>query len=168
MDTYLIIAAVIVGVGGMGLYLRDMLAGRTRPHVCSWLLWGLLGATAYMYTKGSDETLATLPYLAQAVVCPLVALYVLVRWGWSGITGFDIICLTLGSASLGLYLLTSDALMAAVMVTTTDVMAFLPTIRKTWHRPHEETLASYAGGAFIDACTIAALRHPSLTTLLYP
>lgn len=168
MEIYLIIAATAVGAVGMTLYLRDLVAGRTRPHAFTWILWGLLGSTACAYMLGSGERLAALPYFGQGVFCSGIAVYTLARWGWSDISRFDWLCLGLGLATLAGYIVARHELVTAVMVTLTDILAIMPTFRKSWHHPHGETLAAYLAGAFIDACTIFALSHRTLATVLYP
>ncbi|MCB1558898.1 MAG: hypothetical protein KDJ50_08265, partial [Alphaproteobacteria bacterium] len=47
-------------------------------------------------------------------------------------------------------------------------VAYYPTIRKSWHKPHEEALMSYTIGAIKFLLSILALENITIITALYP
>jgi hypothetical protein len=55
-----------------------------------------------------------------------------------------------------------------VLLTAVDVLAFVPTARKAWVKPHEETVSCYVGGAVRTALALAVMGRYDAVTVLYP
>ncbi len=70
--------------------------------------------------------------------------------------------------SLLVWIFAHQADAAIILVTTADMLGFVPTVRKSWAKPYQETLFLYALTAFRFALAIYALQHYNLVTLLYP
>ena len=46
---WLVVVSAVVGIGGSAAYIRDTLAGRSKPNLVSWSMWALaplIGAAA--------------------------------------------------------------------------------------------------------------------------
>lgn len=97
-----------------------------------------------------------------------VAVLTWVRRGDSSITRGDWIFFSMALASLPLWYVTRSPLWSVVILTTTDVLGFGPTLRKAFHHPFEENITFW--GLFIvrNAVAIGALEHFSQTTVLFP
>jgi hypothetical protein len=65
-------------------------------------------------------------------------------------------------------MMTSDPLLAVIIVTAIDISAIYPTFRKSWHRPHQENSFMYGFNVPRHALAIVALQTVSWTTALYP
>ncbi len=61
-----------------------------------------------------------------------------------------------------------NALWAVIAAVVAEICAFAPTYRKSFSKPHEETVSSYAGAAVAVALSLFALESHSLTSWLYP
>ena len=66
------------------------------------------------------------------------------------------------------WVLTKDPLGSVILISLIDLIAFYPTFRKTWARPFDETLITYALGGSVMALSTCALTVFNVTTLLYP
>ncbi len=64
--------------------------------------------------------------------------------------------------------MTSNPLLAVIAVTVADLFGFVPTFRKAFQKPFEETIIEYEMSAFKWFISIFALGAISLTTVLYP
>src|SRR5690606_21525167 len=70
--------------------------------------------------------------------------------------------------ALPCWLLTSDPLIAVVLLTGVELAGFGPTFRFAFGYPESERVGFYAVGALRNALAVAALEHYSWTTALFP
>ena len=76
--------------------------------------------------------------------------------------------LLLAFSSLPLWYFTSDPVWTVVILTVVEVLGFLPTIRKAYIRPYEESLLFFSIFAARNTVAIFALENYTLTTVLFP
>lgn len=161
------IVAAILGFVGYAPYFRDISLGRTRPHVFSWFVWGLLTGIAFFaqIAKGGGAGAWVTGF--SAVICMCIAGLALF-YGEKDITKSD--WLSLGGALLGIvfWQATRNPLLAVIFVTVADSIAFIPTFRKAYHKPGEETVNTFVWGSLKFVVGLAALESFNLTTALYP
>jgi hypothetical protein len=170
MIRYLIgAAAVTIGWATYVAYLRDVIAGRTRPHVFSWFMWAFATLVAYAVQLSHGGGLGALAgSAAPAVACLAVFVLGVRQGGERDITRMDVIFLASSLGALGLWLVADRPLTAVVLLTAVDVLAFVPTARKAWVKPHEETVSCYVGGAVRTALALAVMGRYDAVTVLYP
>lgn len=161
------ILATIIGFTGYILYFRDIFRGRTKPHIFSWLVWGILGAIAFaaQIVKGGGAG-AWVNGVA-AFTCFAVAALAYSR-GEKKIVVTDWICFWSAIVAIALWQITNDPLISVVIVTLADLLAFAPTFRKAFINPWEETVGQYSTSAIKYFLSIPALGSLSATTALYP
>ncbi len=70
--------------------------------------------------------------------------------------------------AIPIWLLLSDPLWSVVVISGIDIVAFLPTFRKSYHKPFEETAFTYVCSGLKSFISILALEHWSVITVLYP
>lgn len=161
------IIAALLALGSAYLYIKDIFAGNTKPHVYTWLIWTILTIIGFIgQVKGGGG-----PGSWATGVTALYCIYVLVlsfRYGTTDITLFDKICLVLAIVSIIPWILTNNLLLSVILATLTDIIGFLPTMRKTWHAPKSESLGSMYFDAFKHGLSIISLSQYSLLTWLYP
>lgn len=161
------IFASVIGLAGYLPYFYDMVRGKTKPHVFSWLVWSLLEGIAFFAQIMSGGGPGAWVTGSSAVFCFIIAVAALF-WGEKEIKIFDWLAFGGSLLGLALWLLTKNPLAAVIIITITDVLVFAPTFRKSYFKPHEETAASYIIAALRLALSLAAMDHLSLTTGLYP
>lgn len=135
--------SVLIGIASFLPYFRDIYRGATKPHPFSWLIWGILDSTVFaaQIAKGAGAgSWATAVTLVFTFIIAIVSF----KRGEKRITMTDWLCLIGGFGGIVLWILTSDPLQAVIVVTLTNSLAMIPTIRKSFARPHEETLSMYA------------------------
>lgn len=163
----LAIIAVAMTLVGYFYYFKDIFAGKTKPHAFTWLVWASLTAIAFAGQISDDGGAGAYITLVTAFVSFVIFSLALFK-GEKDITRSDWLSLGGAAAALLLWFFTSNPLSAVILITLVDFLGFVPTIRKSIHKPHEETLISYvlAGLKFILA--IIALDNYSAVTVLYP
>lgn len=159
--------AIVIAAISYVPYFRDIFANKTKPHAFTWLVWAILNGIAFagqVHDKGGAgtwavgfTTLATLSIFTIALVK-----------GEKAIRRFDWICLGGAALSLVPWIITNDPLVSVILITIIDVFGFLPTIRKSIHKPHQETLTTYALSILKYGLVVVALHSYTLVTVLFP
>ncbi len=123
-------------------YYRDILKGKTRPHVYSWSLWALLTVLLVaLQIKGGAGT-AVLVTATAGLLCVGVVILSL-KNGNKDITKMDTIVALLGLGAIVLWLIVKQPIASMIFVILADLFAFIPTIRKSWVDPYSETFSLY-------------------------
>ncbi len=159
--------AVVLTFIGYVPYVRDILRGKTHPHVYSWFLWGLITIIIFALQISDHAGPGAFVTLTAGVLC-LVVLVLGIKFGKKDITRLDTSVLLLTLVAIGVWLFAKQPLLSVILATLADLLAFAPTIRKSWHKPHSETLIHYQINAFRFVLAILALSHYTLITALYP
>ena len=84
------------------------------------------------------------------------------------ITTLDIVSFAAALLSLPIWYITSNPLWAVFILTGINTMAFIPTFRKSYSKPFEESLSFFAIISLRNAVSIMALEYYSFTTVLFP
>jgi hypothetical protein len=160
------VLAVLVGFVGYAYYFRDMFRGKTKPHAFSWFVWSILTGIAFAAQVTSNAGPGAWVTGVTAVVCFIIFLYALCK-GKRDFPLADWLCLAASIIAILLWWATSNPFWSVILISVTDMVAFVPTFRKAYHKPYEETLAQYILASCKSALGIAALRSFSVTTWLY-
>jgi len=161
------IAAGVLGVISSIPYLRDVIRRKTKPHLFTWFVWGVLTLIAFIAQivrgGGSGSWITGIT----SFTCFLTAALAL-RYGEKDIKVLDWVSLLGAALGLLLWGITSDPLMAVILICIVDVLGFVPTLRKGYAKPHEETLIFYELSFLKFAAGLIALRSYTPTTYLFP
>ncbi len=169
MDYKLIVAIIAVTLAFVGYipYFRDIFKGKTTPHLFTWLIWTLaVGISASLQIYGGAGSGAW-----TTVVVTLLCLFILIlsfRKGTKDIKRTDIFFLVMALISLFLWIFIHQPIWSVILIVLTDLLGFVPTIRKTWNDPNSETLSMYEITAVRHVLSIIALAQFNVLTLLYP
>ena len=101
------------------------------------------------------------------IVCFIIAALTF-RRGEKHITKSDWIAFIAALAAILVWLFTKEPLWAVVLITMIDSLAFYPTFRKSYIKPHEETVMTWWVNSIKFVFALLALEQVSLVTALYP
>lgn len=161
------IIAVILTFVGYIPYIRDTISEKTKPHIYTWFIWGLVTAIAFGLQLSVNAGPGAYTTLAAAIVCFIIFGFG-VRQGSRDITKSDTVFFLLSLVALALWLFAKQPVLSVILVSTIDMLGFVPTIRKSWHKPFEETLISYLLNTLRFCLALYALDYYSVVTALYP
>ncbi|HYC34133.1 MAG TPA: hypothetical protein VEC13_00195, partial [Candidatus Paceibacterota bacterium] len=133
-----IISVVLVFIAYIP-YIRNIFKGTTKPHMYSWLLWGILSFIIYAMQVSAGAG----PGSWITLCIGLVVLYVFIlsiKRGTKDVKPIDLVFLIIGLLTIPLWLLAEQPVLSMIIVTAIDLIGFLPTIRKSWNDPYSETL----------------------------
>ena len=167
MKEFLGAVAVIIGFIGYVPYFKTIFSGKTKPHAFTWFVWGTLTAIAFASQLAGNGG-------AGAWVTGFTALVSFTIFGlalFKGVKDFplaDWLCLAGCVVATLLWALTNSPLVAVILITIIDAVAFMPTIRKSSHNPTSEPQITYVLSGLKFIVGIIALTEFSITTVLYP
>ncbi|HSX41088.1 MAG TPA: hypothetical protein VLF21_00415 [Candidatus Saccharimonadales bacterium] len=167
MKHYLAWAAVILTFVAYIPYFRDILRRKTHPHLYSWSIWGLLTVIIFALQLIGGAGPGAFVTLMAGSMCFIVIILSL-RYGKRDITLSDTIVLILTLITIALWLVAKQPVASIILATLADLLAFVPTVRKSWNKPRSETLSLYATNAARFGITALALDTYSLLTALWP
>ncbi len=163
-----IIAVVLTFVGYVP-YIRDTIKGKTKPHIYTWFVWGLVTAIAFGLQLSDQAGAGAYVTLAAALVCFVIFFFGLKQdKAERDITTSDTVFLIFSLIALLLWLFAKQPVLSVILLSVLDMLGFVPTIRKSWMKPQQETLSSYATNTFRFGLAIFALENYTLITALYP
>lgn len=149
-------------------YIRSIKSGATRPHVFSWVIWGLSTLIVFAAQLAGGGGVGAWPIGVSAIVTIYVAGLAFIKKSDASITIPDWWFLALALLSLPVWIVTEDPLWAVIILTFVDLLGFGPTFRKAYFRPFEEQLLFFGLMAARNFISIAALEVYSMTTILFP
>jgi hypothetical protein len=161
------VATILVFVGYIP-YVRDIIKGKTKPHVYSWFIWTFLTSIVFALQLRDGAGSASLVTLAAAICCLSVLLLGIYFKNKIKITMTDNIFLFLSVCVLGLWLIAKQPVISAILATLIDVLAFAPTVRKSWNQPYSETLSFYYLNSFRFGLAVLALQKYTIVSAIYP
>ncbi len=158
---------ILISAASYIIYIRGIFWKGTKPHAFSWFVWALLALiiSAIQFTEGVGLGAAVAGFSGS--FCLLIAFIALKR-GSRSFPLFDWISLAISLIALGLWLFADQALLAVILIIISDVFGFLPTIRKGFEKPYEETLLTFFMSAVKWIFSILAFEQMTLVGVLYP
>lgn len=161
------VIAVIITIVSYILYLKDILVKKTKPHTFSWLVWTLLTGIAFFGQLAGGAGAGAWVNGFSTLFC--FAVFILsFKYGSSDIVFLDWICLFGSFVAILLWIITKEPLLSIILVTITDALGYIPTFRKSFHRPHEEMTFAYFLGGLKNVFALFALNTVSIVTALFP
>jgi hypothetical protein len=161
-------AAIALTFGLFFPYIRSIHRGKTKPHVFSWMIWGIGTLIVFLAQLAGHGGVGAWPIGISGVITSYIALLAYLKRADTTITRSDWIFFSAALSALPFWFLTSDPLWAVVTLTIVDVIGFGPTVRKAYVHPHEESVSFFALAAVRNLLAIFALEYYSLTTVLFP
>lgn len=149
------------------LYVWSIFYGKTKPHLYTWLLWGILGTIVTIVQITNDAGWSILISWLMAW-CNLILAGLSLKYGETSLSKKDRYLLFFAFLTIILWQLSQNDLIAIILVCLIDASAFYFTFKKSYKKPHEEKLSSYVLWTFQLVAFALAVNNPTLTTLLYP
>jgi hypothetical protein len=118
-------------------YTRSMLAGKSKPHrVTRLIVWlaSIAGLLGVLHSSNVSGIIFAAIFFSRASYLLIMSLF----YGVGGANRLDISCLVIGVLALALYVVTGSGLLAISLGILADLIGYIPTFVKTWHKPDSE------------------------------
>ncbi len=164
-EVFAVIAALIA-IGGYVPYFRDCFTKRVKPHPYTWLVWTIVTAITFFGQLEKGAGIGVLPTGVSLFFSFSVFIFSL-RYGFKYVVKTD--KYYLAAALLGLipWAITKDPTVSVVIAVSIDVIAFVPTIRKTWKKPKTETPILYGSNVLRHIFALLSLQSYNVATTLH-
>ncbi len=148
-------------------YYRDILKGKTHPHVYGWTLWGLLTILIVALQIKGGAGMASLVTAAAGLLC-IGVIVLSLKHGKRDITISDTITATLALIAIIFWLVIDKPVLSIILAVSADLLAFYPTVRKSWNKPYTETLSLYVTNTVRFAMALLAAKNYTVLAILWP
>jgi len=159
--------AVILALYAYVPYLIGIFKGKTRPHLFTWLIWSIVTCIAVVVQIMEGGGMGTWPTMAAAITCLFITALA-VKYGSKDIKKIDYFFLIASLSAIPLWIITNNPTYSALLVTFIEIIAAIPTIRKSWNKPEEEVTSTYGINTARYFLSIIALASFSISTVAYP
>ena len=151
----LVVVSVLLMVWGAYDYLRDTLAGKTKPNRVSWSLWALAPLISLGAAFDADaDVWASIRVLVGGIVPAVIFLASFInKNSYWRLGRFDWFCGGLSLAALVFWQLADSPLVAVLLATAANTLATVPTLVKAWNYPETESRLIFIT-SFISAILI--------------
>jgi hypothetical protein len=147
-------------------YFRDILRGKTHPHVYSWSLWTLLTILIVALQILGGAGSATWVTAAAGLMSLGVVLFSL-KHGKKYIITSDTVVAILSLIAIGFWVIVHQPVISIILVVVADILAFIPTVRKSWSAPHTETLSLYVTNTLRFTLALLAVKNYTVLSSLW-
>ncbi|QQG35589.1 MAG: hypothetical protein HYS17_08665 [Micavibrio aeruginosavorus] len=167
LNEWLSYAGMFLAIYCLVPYYRGILARKTQPHVFSWLIFGVITgiAAAVQFAEGGGA--GAWVVALNAGLCFTVVLLALC-FGKRDIRPVDWMALVAAFMSIPVWLLADNPALAVMILLAIEVFAYIPTIRKSWNKPHEEVVQTWLLGSLTFFLAVISLERYEFATVAYP
>lgn len=158
--------AVILSIISYVPYIHDVLKNKTRPHIFMWILWSLLSGITYFIQIYNNAGAGSWSMGISTIAC-LFIFIISIKRGEKRIVLLDWICFLGALIAIGIWLFTVNQIAAVILTTFTAILSFIPTFRKSWSKPQEETGVTFSINATKWIVSLLALTAFNFSTVLY-
>ena len=167
LKTFFSLVAIILNFVAYVPYVRDIIKDKTTPHAYTWLVFGLVNLFVFGLQLSSGAGIGALVPLISSITIFFIFILSLYK-GEKKITISDTIFFILALLSLIIWIFAKQPVLSAILLSVINILAFVPTIRKSWHRPFSETISTYTMNGSKQAINLLALEHYNVVTYLFP
>ncbi len=172
MDSSVKLAFLIVGslltIVSVVPYLIDIVKGKTKPNLVSWITWTLLTGIATAAELSAGEWVTAIFTGAAAIETASVVVFGLAKKAYVKYTRFDVVCQIAAIVGIVVWQLFDSPAIGVISAVVIDLIGALPTVRHAWQKPSEETWATYAMCFVGAAFGILALDSYNWVSFPYP
>lgn len=167
MGIFIGILTILIAITSYSFYLTDVYKRKTKPHGFTWFIWASLNSFIFYeqitHGGGPGAWVTAVAALANGIIC-LSAF----RYGEKNITRLDWLCLCIALIALMIWVVDENVTLSVILASSVFVIGFIPTIRKSLKKAHEETVITFALNGLKFLLALFALSSFTITTALYP
>lgn len=159
--------ATLAAIAGNTPYLADVIRRKAQPHPYTWLVWTIVSAITFVGQWQKGGGIGTVPTAVAEIFTAIIFTFSL-HYGFEHVEKRDKYFLTAALGGLVPWIVTRDPTISVVVAVSIDLVAFAPTLGKTWRKPESETPMLYAMNVVRHGLTLYALAAYNTATTLHP
>ena len=158
--------AVVLAIIGNLPYLRDIIKKRVQPHPYTWLVWSIVSCIIFFGQLAKGAGYGAIPTAASEIFTIIIFFFSL-RYGFKNIQKTDTIFLIIALLGIIPWVLTKDPTISVIIAVSIDLVAFMPTIRKTYRHPETETPVLYSMNVLRHILMLFSMQAYNIATTLH-
>ena len=167
-----ILAVVAAGMAFVGniSYLKDVFKERVHPHPYTWFIWSIVSLVTFFGQWQKGAGIGALPTGIAETFTIIIFLFSLKHlfgekvWHFRTVDHFFFVVALLGLIP---WMLTKDPTISVIIVVSIDLIAFVPTLRKTYFNPSTETSLLYSMNVARHILTLFSIQTYNIATTLH-
>jgi predicted small integral membrane protein len=159
--------SVVIGFIAYAIYLNGIFKNRIKPHVFSWLIWGIVVAIAFAAQVVKGAGAGSWNSGVTALMCFLIVGLTYAR-GKRDFSIYDWASLLGALAAVLLWVLVKEPTGSVVILCVVNLFGTMPTLCKSYKYPQEESAVAFSLNGFKFVVAILALQSYSIATWLFP
>ncbi len=161
------VLTLLIALVSYSVYIRDVLAGKTRPHGMTWAIWA--GLNGFIFFEQVMHGAGPGAWVTGAAAVANLAIFLLsFKFGEKNVTFFDWICLLLVGIFFSIWLSNADVTLAVLMAIAIFIIGLLPTVRKVYLGRSSETILTFFLNSLKFFLALFALQSFTVVTAAYP
>lgn len=164
-ETVAIVASLLAIVGNVP-YIFDIYTRRVKPHPYTWLVWSIVSCIIFFGQVAKGAGIGALPTAASEIFT-IIIFFSSIKYGFKEIRKIDTVFLVVALAGIIPWILTKDPTASVIVAVSIDLVAFMPTIRKTRIHPKTETPLLYSMNVLRHILMLVSLQAYNIATILH-
>ncbi len=162
----LVVIASLLAIVGNIHYLRDVIKGRVKPHPYTWFIWTIVSCVVFFGQVAKGAGIGAIPTAFAEVFTVIIFLNSL-KYGFKNPPRIDKYFLALALLGLIPWFITKDPTISVIIVVLIDLVAFVPTLHKTYFHSQSETPVLYGSNVLRHSLIISTLGAYNIATMLH-
>ncbi len=164
-ESIAIIASILAIVGNVP-YLKDIIKHKVQPHPYTWFVWSIVSCIIFFGQLAKGAGIGALPTAASEIFTIIIFIFS-IRYGFKNIKAIDTVFLIIALLGIIPWIITKDPTISVIIAVSIDLIAFVPTLRKTWKNPETETPLLYSMNVFRHILMLFSLKAYNVATTLH-
>lgn len=167
MKEIISVIAGVLAVVAIVPYISDIVRGKTKPNVVSWLTWTVLLVIATSAAFAAHQPRSAILTLGDLIGTG-TTLVLGLKYGIAKFSWLDGICQGLAVVGLLLWFIFNSPEIAIISAVIIDFIASVPTIHHSWLNPEEETYQTFLLLVVASGLTLISLTNLTPAALTFP
>lgn len=160
------VVAAILAIAGNLPYIHDAFVRRVKPHPFTWLVWSIVSAIVFFGQLAKGAGIGALPAGIAEIFTVVIFLFSL-QYGFKYVKRVDVFFLAAALFGIVPWLIFDNPTTSVIIAVAIDLIAYVPTIRKTYHHPDTETPILYGSNILRHVLTLFSLQAYNIATTLH-
>lgn len=161
------IVAIVISLLGYFAYFRNIFKGKTKPHVFSWLIWGIVTGIEFVGQLYGHAGAGAWVTGLTTIACLSIAV-ISFKKGNLDITRIDQFSFVGAIFAIALWIITRDPSLSVLLGILIDALGYIPTFRKSYKYPYQETVISWFMNGLKFSIALLALERFNFLSSIYP
>jgi hypothetical protein len=129
-------------------------------------VWSIVSCIIFFGQVAKGAGIGALP-TATAEIFTIIIFFFSLQYGFKNIKKIDTVFLVIALLGIVPWVLTKDPTISVIIAVGIDLVAFIPTIRKTWVQPKTETPILYSMNVLRHILMLFSLQAYNIATMLH-